>query len=194
MSEIYRNRKGYFSLNVQTVASPDLRILDVVARFPGSVHDQTIWNNSDVKRKLEAGLYGQNSIIVADGGYQNTRHIVTPMQNPATRVQQLYNESVIRTRNPVERQYGVWKRRFPVLALGMRMRLRKIQSVIVACAVLHNVCIEFEGLEPEPPNDPEIPQVIIDDINDEPGFQRLGNGQTARDQLLADYFPGLLHQ
>nr|CAH7766112.1 unnamed protein product [Callosobruchus chinensis] len=39
-AELYRNRKGYFSINVQTVASTSLKILDIVARWPGSVHDK----------------------------------------------------------------------------------------------------------------------------------------------------------
>ncbi|KAJ8980507.1 hypothetical protein NQ317_007927 [Molorchus minor] len=38
-AELFRNRKGYFSINVQTVASTNLRIMDVVARWPGSTHD-----------------------------------------------------------------------------------------------------------------------------------------------------------
>lgn len=32
IAEIYRNRKRTFSINVQVVAGPDLKIMDVVAR------------------------------------------------------------------------------------------------------------------------------------------------------------------
>jgi len=35
-AEIYRNRKGYFSVNVQMIADYSLTITDVVARWPGS--------------------------------------------------------------------------------------------------------------------------------------------------------------
>lgn len=102
---------------MQTISSVDLRILDIIARFPGSVHDQTIWNNSPAKRRLEQGVYGVNSLIVADGGYANTAQSVTPLRNPVTEVEKMYQEAVIRTRNPVERQYGVWKRRLIALLL-----------------------------------------------------------------------------
>lgn len=35
-AETYRNRKGWFSFNVQTVAAADLKIINIVARWPGS--------------------------------------------------------------------------------------------------------------------------------------------------------------
>jgi hypothetical protein len=35
-SELYRNRKGYFSLNVQAICSSSLIIEDIVARWHGN--------------------------------------------------------------------------------------------------------------------------------------------------------------
>lgn len=41
--------------------------------------------------------------------------------------------------------FGIWKRSFPVLILGIRSRLPLAQRIIVACAVLHNIsCQEKE--------------------------------------------------
>lgn len=34
--EIWRNRKNFFSMNVQGSIGPDLRFLNIVARYPGS--------------------------------------------------------------------------------------------------------------------------------------------------------------
>ena len=45
-AELFRNRKGYFLINVQAVSGPDLKILNIVARWPGSVHDARIYDNS----------------------------------------------------------------------------------------------------------------------------------------------------
>lgn len=42
----------------------------------------------------------------------------------------------------VERQYGVWKRRFPVLRLGMRLRVETVLTIIIATAVLHNIALQ----------------------------------------------------
>lgn len=49
IGETFRNRKGYFSLNVQAVGGANLKILDLEARWPGSVHDQTIFDASFLK-------------------------------------------------------------------------------------------------------------------------------------------------
>ena len=38
-AELFRNRKGIFSINVQAVCGPDLLFFDVVSRWPGSTHD-----------------------------------------------------------------------------------------------------------------------------------------------------------
>lgn len=37
--ELFRNRKGEFSINVQIFCGPDMKIYDIVARWPGSAHD-----------------------------------------------------------------------------------------------------------------------------------------------------------
>jgi len=48
-AELYRNRKGYFSINVQTVCNARLMITDIVARWYGSTHDATIFSNSALR-------------------------------------------------------------------------------------------------------------------------------------------------
>jgi len=57
-------------------------------------------------------------------------------------------ESQIRTRNIVECSYGVWKRRFPALALGLRLKLNTTMAVIVATAILHNIACDENEYEP----------------------------------------------
>lgn len=102
-------------------------------------------------------------VIVANGGYANTRFITTLFRNPVSLVQITYPEATIRTQNPVEKQ-----RRFPVLALGWRLSMARSMAVIVTCAVFHNICIDFDGGD-EPPANPDIPAVVLDDIDDPSG-------------------------
>ena len=150
---MFRNRKGYFSINVQVVSNSNLEITDIVARWPGSVHDSTIFNNSRLKAAFEGGAY-ENSFLLGDSGYPVKPYLMTPLLNPQTAAEGLYNEGHIRTRNTVERLFGIWKRRFPVLALGMRLKLNKVIPVIVACAVLHNIA--RQNGEELPQDDPNL--------------------------------------
>nr|CAI5845980.1 unnamed protein product [Callosobruchus analis] len=117
-AEVYRNRKSYFSMNVQVVGSADLKFFDVVARWPGSAHDATIFANSTLRARFEK-LNEVNHYFSGDSGYPIRNYFTTPLVNPTTQAERL-TMSLIRTRNGIERMIGLWKRRFPVIAYGIR--------------------------------------------------------------------------
>ncbi|KAJ8933275.1 hypothetical protein NQ314_014103 [Rhamnusium bicolor] len=85
-------------------------------------------------------------------------------RNPVTAEEQLFNELQIRTRNPIERTFGIWKRRFPILAFGIRLKLHKVEAVVIATAVLHNIATILN--EEMPPIDAEQEEAIqlVNDI------------------------------
>lgn len=93
--------------------------MDVVARWPGSAHDSNIFRNSRLYARLESGEFN-NMAILGDSGYALKPYMLIPIANPVGRTEMLYNESQIRTRNIIERCFGIWKRRFPVLSLGLQ--------------------------------------------------------------------------
>ncbi|XP_030752360.1 putative nuclease HARBI1 [Sitophilus oryzae] len=78
------------------------RIMDIVARWPGSSHDQTIYNNSRLKGTLESGRFG-TSVLLGDSGYGNTNFLITPLEHPNTRAEALY------LMNPTFVHVTVWK-------------------------------------------------------------------------------------
>lgn len=55
IGEEFRNRKSVFSMNVQAVCDSQLILMNVVARWPGSTHDATIFNHSELR--------GRNNIL-----------------------------------------------------------------------------------------------------------------------------------
>lgn len=138
-SELFRNRKGFFSINVQVVVNAKLEIIDIVARWPGSTHDATIFDNSRIKALFEMGALN-DGLLLADSAYPNLPYIMTPLHNPTTAAEHIYNEAQIRSRSVIERFFGIWKREFAVLSIGTRFRtVERTLPIIVAIAVLHNI-------------------------------------------------------
>lgn len=155
-AEIYRNRKGYFSVNVQLISTPNNYITDVVARWPGSVHDSTIFENSLIRGKFETGQC--RGYLVGDGGYASRAYMLTPLVNPATAAEHSYNAAHVAARNCIERTNGILKRRFACLKYCLRLKLENILPVIVATVVLHNIAVMTR--DDEPGDDDELDEYI----------------------------------
>jgi len=164
-AEIYRNRKGYFSINVQTIANAKLFITDIVARWYGSAHDATIFNNSLIRAQFENGVIGAGHLL-ADNGYGVKPYLLTPLLSPCTEAEKRYNRCQISTRNTVERSYGVWKRRFPAIK---GVDVDNALVIIVATAVLHNMALGAG--EDDPPEDPVLRQMLQDQRRTRPTYR-----------------------
>lgn len=170
-AEIFRNRKGYFSKNVQVVAGPNLEIQHIITRWPGSTHDQIAFNGSSLQNRFEHNEF-LNYHLLGDSGYECRSYLMVPLMQVRTPPENLYNESLIRTRVTVERLFGVWKRRFPILSLGICVsqgKMVKADFYIVACAVLHNIAAK-QG-EPEPPEEGKVlpeEEILQEVVNDGP--------------------------
>lgn len=183
IDEVYRNRKGYFSLNVQVVVGPRTEILDIVPEWPGSEHDSRIFQNSRIyMRYIERKL---NGMLVGDAGYPSLPFLFTPINDPVTDEEISYNTIHNRTRGIVERTFGVWKRRFPCLSKGLSTKLVTSTTIVVACAVLHNLALICNDNMEEEDEDAE-------NINDEvpvsqPHWQP-GDGFIIRNALIERLF------
>lgn len=147
---------------MQGVCDANYQFLNVVARWPGSTHDSTIFNNSRIRAELDNGGH-PNCIILGDSAYPVKTYLMTPLQNPATPPERRYNNSQIRSRVLIENTFGIWKRRFPVLAYGCRLKLETTLKVIIATAVLHNIA--RLNRDPVPPVDEEEFQQLIQNGN-----------------------------
>ena len=99
-SELYRNRKGLFSINVQLMCASDLIIRNVVASWKGSTHDSRIFHESTLKDRLEC--LPAKYHILGDRGYPCTRYLFTPLANPQTPAEKRYNFAQSSTRMIIE--------------------------------------------------------------------------------------------
>lgn len=77
-------------------------------------------------------------------GYACKPYLFTPLLNPVTESEKRYNKAQIRTRNIIERVFGVWKRKFPCLRRGLGNSPETTVSIIIACAVLYNISVELK--------------------------------------------------
>lgn len=128
--------------------------------------------------RFETGEMG-NSLLLGDGGYPVRTYLIPPLNNPQNRTENLFNESQIRTRNCIERTFGIWKRRFPILSLGMRCKIPFAQDIIVATAILNNKARRANKAVPDNAVENEH---FEDDININ------GNGNDRMRRQLIEYF------
>ncbi|KAJ1127263.1 hypothetical protein NDU88_005666 [Pleurodeles waltl] len=151
---LYRNRKHTHSINVQAIVDHQGLITNIVAKYPGSVHDSFIFRHSSINQHFQDGRYG-NGLLIADQGYGIQPWIMTPIDNPSTAAERAYNDAHRRTRTIVERTFGILKSRLRCLDITCGSLLyspEMVCKIILTCAILHNICIKrnIPLLEPEP--------------------------------------------
>ncbi|GBO01215.1 hypothetical protein AVEN_69879-1 [Araneus ventricosus] len=106
-------------------------------------------------------------------GYLSGEKTVSPMTNlcPLSRIsigishnvmrlccRPGYNKSHVLTMNIVERKYGILKKRFSCLSIGLNCHIEWVPAIIVAVCVLHNLAIRLA--DPDPPADPQIEDLL----------------------------------
>ena len=103
-AEEYRNRKNWFSINVQAVCTPNLEFSNIVARWKGATHDSRIFHNSSLCAQFERGQH--SGLLLGDSGYAQSSYLFTPWPHPTTTEQQRYNRAHIRTRGMVSQYHS----------------------------------------------------------------------------------------
>lgn len=188
--EIFRDRKGEISLNIQAICDHRLKFLDVVCRWPGSVHDSRMFRESKIMGHLEKGT--SKGWLLGDSGYSLSPYLMTPLANPVTTPERNYNFSHIQTRNTIERSFGVLKKRFAVLGGTVRQDFNNTIPTIMACFVLHNFLINLgDEFEPDsvdqPHHESRAPRITQPNLQVEMG-QQFNDGKITRRNLIQTYF------
>lgn len=150
------NRHHQHSINVLAVAGPNHEFFYVNANYPGKCHDSHVMQESSLWREFERGWRPfDEAIILADSAYPLKEWLITPFRGVPQGPQTTFNSSHIKTRMVVEQAFGIIKKRFYILSTGIRFRkMQDASKIILACFVLHNLCIQHgdhgeEGSEDE---------------------------------------------
>ena len=168
--------------------------IDVIAKWPGSVHDARILRQSPLFDDFEANRPPLDGIILGDSGYMVRPWLMTPVLQPVTRKQTSYNFSHSSTRTTVERSIGVAKQRFHCLRCGLRLQPSKACKVIWVCFMLHNHARRLNIPPPVDASDSSSSEDEGDDDDDsanQPSLSeraRAAAGKAARDRLINDCF------
>lgn len=119
-----------------------MKILDVVARWPGCSHDAFIWQLCKLREALNNNQIEGNGYLLGDNGYPLERYLLTPYLNPTSPSQETFNKKHRKTRNVIERCFGVLKSRFRILHGTGGSQLytpEKVCKIVICAAVLHNI-------------------------------------------------------
>lgn len=141
----YFNRKLDYSIQFQAVVDDKGMFINVFAGYPGSVHDSRVLRASPLYRER---LYPpEGFVLLGDGGYPLVYQpvcIMTPYRNPAPNQNNrlVFNIHHARGRNIVERAFGMMKARWrSVFMKVLEVKHTKAARVVMACCVMHNICI-----------------------------------------------------
>jgi hypothetical protein len=147
----YVNRHHSHSINMLAVCGPDLTFFYVNAEHPGSCHDGHVIRYSKLWRTFEDGsLPFPGAVMLGDSAYALRPWLLTPFPGQPEGAKLRYNVAHLRTRNVIERAFGVLKARFYSLKTGIRLKdPAEASKLIVACAILHNLCVKFGAVGDE---------------------------------------------
>ena len=186
---------------LQVVCDADLVFIDVVAKWPGSVHDARILRRSALFDAFEGPRKPVTGFLLGDSGYMLRDWLLTPIVNPRTQQEETYNFRQSSTRTAVERSIGVAKRRWHCLR-RLRLSPTKACQVITVCLMLHNRArklalpdVESDSDDSDTdPQDSDTDQAAIPAAAAAEGAMppnervRTAAGKVARNNLIEAYF------
>ncbi|XP_071161090.1 putative nuclease HARBI1 [Mytilus edulis] len=157
------------------------KFTNIVARWPGSFHDSHIMRCSQISEHLEqAHKCVEDGLILGDSACRS--FLMTPYIRPTEPYRERFNTAHTHTRCCIERTFGWWKKRFYCLHAELRLQPEKVCTLIMACAVLHNLAIEMR----EPMEDPDDEVQMFWNINKD--FQGPDEGRVVRDHIARTFF------
>ncbi|KMQ91631.1 nuclease harbi1 [Lasius niger] len=141
----YICRKKYPAIHLQAVCDARSLFTYCYAGHVGFVHDARVFRNSPLAEFIQRPdeYFLSNSYLLGDAAYTVHPHVMIPFRDNGLTVRQKnFNYCLSSTRMAIERALGLLKVRFRILLDCLPLTdITKITQFIVACCVMHNICI-----------------------------------------------------
>ena len=175
--DAYINRKKFHSINVQVICDENMVFTDVVAGWPGSVHDSRVLRNSAVSNTA-ANKFPGNTHLLGDGGYPLQTWLITPYRDNGhlTAEETFFNSVLSSNRQTVERSIRLLKGRWRKLQHLDHLNQKLIVLLIIGACVLHNVCLLHDDFDEG---------YMLDNEDDDENDDGNDNGVAGRNDRLA---------
>lgn len=190
----YYCRKNFYAINTQIIGDSDRKIININARFPGSVNDAAIWMTSGAKRIMQRQYVrnGTADHLLGDSGYPLEPWLMVPFDNPPENSpQKRFNIALSQIRVIIEHINGLLKGRFRCVHghRALHYNPQRAAKIIYSCAVLHNMCRTYNV---PIPNDEDImlPNAPRPNRQPAPVYEDnwFNEGVRIRNQIVREHF------
>lgn len=126
------------------ICDHELQFTHVYAGQVGSVHDMRVFRLSGLENLCTAQYFPAGSHLLGDAAYSIQKYVMVPFKDNGhlTDSQITYNTRLSQARMIIQRAIGLLKGRFRSLLDTLPMRRTDlIPKYIIACCILHNICI-----------------------------------------------------
>lgn len=150
-AEVFNTRKCFYAYTLQCISEPSLKFTDTFIGYPGSVSDKRIFTQSNIYKNIELNpehYFDNESFIIGDKAYPLKIWCIPPYieHRRLNNAEIYFNRAHAKTRQVVERSFALLFGRFRRLKFLDMNRTDFIPPTVLACCVLHNICLDREVL------------------------------------------------
>ncbi|XP_069759287.1 putative nuclease HARBI1 [Narcine bancroftii] len=185
--ELYRNHRGFHSLNVQLLCDHKQKFLMVNAMFPGSSRNAFILRQSEVPGLFQPP-HQLDGWLLGGKDYPLLPWLLTPIRSPRSSAHRNYNRSHRATRRLLQNAIKVLKMRFRCLDRSggtLQYSPERVSRFVVVCCMLHNLAI-MRG-QPLPNDQQQLDNE--DDFDDDEEDDKEQEGEE-EEQEMEDHHQG----
>lgn len=153
----FLGKKVFYSVLVLGVADSNCKFIHASAGCPGAVSFARMLRGSALQRDIENGvildaprrLIDGNEVkplLVSNSCFDLNSWLMTPYtQNPPiTAAQNNFNSALSSAREKIVQAFGLLRGRWRCLLETMKEDTLRVPTTVIACCVLHNLCLEME--------------------------------------------------